>query len=156
MAIPEQIANEPFPLNRLYETDFAEWVDRTVQLLRKRQFAEVDLDHLIEEIEALSKRDKREIQSRLIILLFHLLKYAYQPDKCTTSWESTIVEQRRQISLILNDSPSLRNYFSEVFIPIYQKSRIDAARETKLPITRFPEQCPFTLEDTLNEDWLPE
>ncbi|NJN59824.1 MAG: DUF29 domain-containing protein [Leptolyngbyaceae cyanobacterium SL_5_9] len=142
-------------LQQLYETDFAEWLDTTAQLLKQRRFTELDLDNLIEEIEALGRSDKREIRSRLIKLLSHLLKYTYQPEKRSKSWISTILEQRRQISLVLEDSPSLKNYVTEVFVSCYERARRDAADETELAIDLFPKSCPFAEADVLTDGWLP-
>lgn len=140
---------------QLYDTDFAEWADKTAQLLQERRFTEIDVDNLIQEIKALTLSDKRQIRSRLIKLLSHLLKCAYQPEKLSDSWLDTIAEQRLQISLIFEDSPSLRNYFSEVFAACYAKARTEAVRETKLPGTTFPELCPFTQDNVLDDKWLP-
>ena len=142
-------------LAKLYDTDFAQWIDKTVELLEEERFAEIDLKNLIEEIESLGKRDKREIINRLIVLLMHLLKYAYQPEKRSSSWLSTINEQRRQIVLILQDSPSLNNYLSENFADCYAKARREASDETGLVIKAFPQQCPFAEVDVLTEGWLP-
>ncbi len=142
-------------LAEIYETDFAQWIDKTVQLLGEERFADIDLKNLIEEVESLGKRDKREIQNRLIVLLMHLLKYAYQPEKRSTSWISTINEQRRQIVLILQDSPSLKNYLNENFADCYAKARREASDETGLLIKTFPEECPFAEADVLTEGWLP-
>jgi Domain of unknown function DUF29 len=147
--------NRAKQLAKLYETDFAQWIDKTVQLLQAERFAAIDLKNLIEEIESLGKRDKREIINRLIVLLMHLLKYAYQPEKCSTSWLSTINEQRRQIILVLQDSPSLNNYLRENFADCYAKARREARDETGLVIKTFPEQCPFAEVDVLTEGWLP-
>lgn len=133
----------------LYETDFAVWLDQTSQLLREKRFTEIDVDNLIEEIDSLSRRDKRELRSRLIVLLSHLLKYRYQPENHSQSWLNTIVEQRRQIELILEDSPSLKSYLTEVFAACYAKARIEAQQETQLEVTAFPESCPFTQDDVL-------
>ncbi|NJP11573.1 MAG: DUF29 domain-containing protein [Leptolyngbyaceae cyanobacterium RU_5_1] len=149
------IKNTAQNLATLYDADFAKWIDKTVQLLKERQFAELDLENLIEEVESLVRSDKREIRSRLIKLLSHLLKYAYQPENRSTSWISTIVEQRRQIILILEDSPSLRNYLSENYAGCYVKAMKEAADETGLAIATFPEQCPFAEADVLTESWLP-
>ena len=137
-------------LPTLYDTDFAIWLDQTAQLLKENRFTEIDRDNLIEEIESLSRRDKRELRSRLIVLLSHLLKYRYQPEKRSQSWLDTIAEQRRQIELILEDSPSLKNYLGEVFSTCYAKSRTDAAQEAQLAIAVFPESAPFTQEEVLN------
>jgi hypothetical protein len=149
------VTNQSQQLAALYETDFAQWIDSTVQLLKKRQFADLDLENLIEEIEALSRRDKREIRSRLIKLLSHLLKYAFQPESRSNSWISTITKQRRQIILILEDSPSLREYLTENYSGCYARARKEAADETGLELNTFPEQCPFSETDVLTEGWLP-
>lgn len=151
----ETTADKPLQLKQVYDTDFVIWVEQTVQLLKERQFAQLDIENLIAEMESLSKRDKREIQSRLIKLLSHLLKYTYQREKRSNSWIATINEQRRQILLILEDSPSLGNYLTEVFAECYNKARREAADETELAITIFPEQCPFAQTDVLTEYWLP-
>lgn len=149
---PTKIAQE---LAKLYDIDFAQWIDKTVQLLEEKRFADIDLKNLIEEIESLGKRDKREIQNRLIVLLMHLLKYAYQPEKRSTSWISTINEQRRQIVLVLQDSPSLKNYLNQNFADCYAKARREASDETGLSIAVFPEEYPFAEVDVLTEGWLP-
>lgn len=151
----ERIPDPSMQLSSLYETDFVEWIDATVQQLKERRFTELDLDNLIEEMESLGKRDKRELQSRLIVLLSHLLKYKYQPEKRSNSWVATIAEQRRQMLLILQDSPSLKHYLVDIFEKCYATARKDAARETQLAVDSFPEICPFTLENILDEDWFP-
>jgi len=129
--------------DKLYDRDFSQWAEMTAQLLEEKRFDDIDLENLVEEVRALSRSDKREIRSRLIKLLSHLLKYNYQPQKRTDSWVSTISEQRRQILLIFEDSPSLRNYYDEFFNTCYEKARIEAAQETKLAIKIFPLVCPF-------------
>lgn len=139
----------------LYDTDFVAWAEQTAQLLREQRFGELDLENLIEEIEALSRSDKREIRSRLIVLLSHLLKQVYQSEKRSSSWTSTISEQRQQISLILEDSPSLNRYLTEVLDSCYAKSRLRAAEETELPIATFPERCLFDPDQILEIGWMP-
>ena len=129
--------------DKLYDRDFSQWAEMTAQLLEEKRFDDIDLENLVEEVRALSRSDKREIRSQLIKLLSHLLKYNYQPQKRTDSWVSTISEQRQQILLIFEDSPSLRNYYDEFFKACYEKARIEAAQETKLAIKIFPLVCPF-------------
>lgn len=139
----------------LYDTDFVAWTEQTAQLLREQRFSELDLENLIEEIESLTRSDKREIRNRLITLLSHLLKYGYQVAHRSNSWISTIVEQRRQICLLLEDSPSLKNYLSQIFADCYTKARKEAEEETGLPITIFPERCPFDPAQILEMGWMP-
>ncbi|NJO93400.1 MAG: DUF29 domain-containing protein [Hydrococcus sp. RM1_1_31] len=130
--------------NSLYEQDFSLWLETTADLLRKKDFARLDLENLIEEIEAMGRSEKRELYNRLIVLLMHLLKWEYQPSHRSNSWLSTINEQRRQIIKLLADSPSLKNYLQENFPECYQIARKDASSETGLPIENFPEQFTFS------------
>lgn len=135
--------------NNLYEQDFYLWTQKTAQQLKENQFNEVDIPNLIEEVESMGRSEKRELKSRLIILLMHLLKWHYQPEKRSESWRSTITEQRICIEGLLEDSPSLKPLLSEVFEDCYQKARLKASDETKIKLIFFPKESPFTLEETL-------
>ncbi|MEA5619501.1 DUF29 domain-containing protein [Cronbergia sp. UHCC 0137] len=140
----------------LHETDYQQWIETTLQHLRNQDFNQLDLEHLIEEIEAMGKSDKRELQNRLIILLIHLLKWKYQPENQSNSWLSTIDEQRRQILFIFEDSPSLeKKYLDMVFNKCYQMARKSASKETKLPISVFPDSCPFSQPEIFDLDSYP-
>jgi hypothetical protein len=139
----------------LYETDFAQWLDQTAQLLKERRFDELDLDNLVEEIEALNRSEKREVESRLEVLLMHLLKWHYQPEHQSRSWKSTIHEQRRQLLRLLKDSPSLKNHLAKEFDECYAIAREKAAEETTIFLENFPEQCPYAIVDVLSPDFLP-
>jgi hypothetical protein len=143
--IERSIANP----NSLYEQDFYLWIQTTAQQLKEGKFDEVDLTNLIEEIESMGRSEKRELKSRLIVLLMHLLKWQYQPEKRSESWRSTISEQRICIEGLLEDSPSLKPLISEVFDDCYQKARLKAADETGIKLNFFPKESPFTLEETL-------
>ena len=136
--------------------DFDRWVDQTAYLLRERRWQEVDVVTLIEEIEALGKRERRGIVSPLIRLLLHLLKWQYQAQRRSDSWLDSITDARTQIDLALQDSPSLKLYPAEVLAESYQRARRQAAQQTGLDPLRFPETCPYDLARVLQEDWLPE
>jgi hypothetical protein len=140
----------------LYDQDFYLWTETHVSLLKKGKLSEVDIPNLIEEVESMGKREKRELRSRLIILLMHLLKWKYQPQKRSESWLSTISEQRISIEELLEDSPSLRPFLIEFFETCYQKSRIKAAHETRMKLEFFPVISPFSLEETLDSAYFPE
>ena len=112
--------------NILYEQDFYLWIQTTVQQLKENKLNEIDIPNLIEEIESMGRSEKRELKSRLIVLLMHLLKWHYQPEKRSESWRSTITEQRICIEGLLEDSPSLKPLLSEVFEDCYQKARLKA------------------------------
>lgn len=139
-----------------YATDFNLWAQQTARLLREHRWQDLDLENLVEEIEDLGKREKRGIISQLTRLLLHLLKWQYQPQRRSDSWLDSITDARLQIELTLNDSPSLKVYPSEQLNQSYQKARHSASRQTGLPLSTFPEECPYLLENILNEDWLPE
>jgi Domain of unknown function DUF29 len=140
----------------LYETDFNLWIEQTVNQLKNRQMQDLDIENLIEEIRSMGSNDKREIKSRLIVLIMHLLKYKYQPKKKTKSWTSTIITQRNELELVLENSPSLNPFLKENISECYQKARKNTARETKLPLTTFPLECPFTPEQIIDSDYFPD
>ena len=140
----------------LYESDFYLWLSTTAQLLRKGNFSELDLDNLIEEIEGMARKEKQALKSNLRILLMHLLKWKYQSDKRTNSWRSTIREHRKRLKDAFKDSPSLKPYYLEIFADAYQDARELAADETGLSFDTFPVNSPFTHEETLDENYLPD
>ena len=140
----------------LYESDFYLWLSTTAQLLRNGNFSEIDLDNLIEEIEGMARKEKQALKSNLRILLMHLLKWNYQPDKRTNSWRSTIREHRKRLKDAFDDSPSLKPYYLDFFTHGYQDARELASDETGLSFDTFPVDSPFTPEETLNEDYLPD
>ncbi|MCP2729069.1 DUF29 domain-containing protein [Symplocastrum sp. BBK-W-15] len=138
----------------LYETDFYAWTKEQVSLLRNHQWDKIDLFNVIEEIEALGRKERQELRNRLAILLGHLLKWQFQPQKRTNSWFGTIREQRIQIKLLLEDSPSLKSCLDEVFLAAYEIGLALAIKETQLGEQVFPEASPYTLEQTLNPKFL--
>lgn len=140
----------------LYEQDYYLWLEKTAKLLRDGCLGELDIPNLIEEIEDMGRSEKRATRSNLIVVLMHLLKYKYQPQKSSNSWRRTIVEHRRRLQLLFADSPSLKRYYLDIFDQCYQDARSDAATETLLPIDTFPAQSPFTAEKTLDADYLPD
>ncbi|NEO13096.1 MULTISPECIES: DUF29 domain-containing protein [unclassified Moorena] len=134
----------------LYNQDFVLWTDLTCQQLKTRNFDELDIENLIEEIATLGRTDKREIQSGLKVLMEHLLKRQYvnsEPDY--RGWEKTINEQREQINLLLSESPSLKPYLESVFSDCYRYPLKVVTKD--YPSTCFPQDCPFT-SDILDQD----
>ncbi|MTJ51500.1 DUF29 domain-containing protein [Anabaena sp. UHCC 0253] len=140
--------------NNLYEQDFYLWIETISKQLKAGKIAEIDLANLIEEIESMGKSEKRELKSRLIVLLMHLLKWQYQPEKRSESWRSTITEQRICIELLLEDSPSLQPLLIEIFADCYEKARLKASEETGIKLNFFPKESPFSLEETLKSYFL--
>lgn len=142
--------------SHLYKTDFYAWTQEQVSLLTTQQWDQLDTINLIEEIETLGRKERQELRNRLGILLGHLLKWQFQADKRSNSWLGTIREQRIQIKLLLSDSPSLKPYLEEVFLTAYELGLALAIRETQLGEQVFPEICPYTWEQALNSEFLPE
>jgi hypothetical protein len=142
-------------MNETYLADFNLWIDQTAQLLRERRWHEIDVEHLIEEVEDLGKSERRGIASQLTRLLLHLLKWQYQPQRRSDSWLDSITDARTQIELAIEDSPSLKNYPAEQLEKSYQRARRQAAKQTSMQVSVFPEECPYPLELVLDEDWLP-
>jgi hypothetical protein len=140
----------------LYDSDFFEWTQRSAELIRQGRFSEADLEHIAEEIEDMGKRDRREVRSRLTVLIAHRLKWNYQPEQRSPSWRATIMEQRRQIVLVLDDSPSLRRAAVEELASIYAKAVKEAREDTGLAPNAFPKTCPYSLTDLLESRIVPE
>jgi len=142
-------------LAHIYDRDFNLWIATTAELLREGRLAELDVANLLEEIETMGRSEKSTLKSNLVVVLWHLLKWKYQPEKRSTSWELSIAEHRRRLRDAFQDSPSLKRYFNECFDQCYQDARSQAKIETKLAIATFPETSPFTTEQCLDQDFLP-
>jgi hypothetical protein len=143
----------------LYEEDFYLWINETTQLIKENRFEEVDWENLIEEIESMGRSERKEIKNRLIVLIDHLLKLMYWEEEKVYNargWRKTIVEQRRQISFSIEDSPSLRSLLGEIFLDCYHIAREDMLRKYQLSSDIFPIDPPFTIEDVVNPEYLPE
>ena len=138
-----------------YDTDFLVWLESQTELLRAKQFDRLDLEHLIEEIEAMAGQQKRELAHRLEILLIHLLKLKYQPARASNGWRGTVSEQRRRIKRLLKEMPSLANLIGEYLLDVYPDAVDGAAAETGLPKAIFPATMPFTKQQLLDPDYLP-
>jgi hypothetical protein len=141
--------------NTRYHAAFYRWTQAQAAHLRAKEWTALDIDHLAEEIEGLGVSDRRVLRSYLMRLSHHLLKWAYQPQRRGESWQPSIDNARLQIELILEDSHSLRDFLPEAFARAYPHARREAAKETGLPLASFTETCPWTLEPTLDDDFLP-
>jgi len=139
-----------------YEQDFYAWTREQAKLLRSGKFSEIDVDNVAEELESMGRSDKREIDSRLEVLLTHLLKWQVQVLHRSPSWSGTIREQRRRIARLLRESPSLRPAVAQLIPDAYTEARDKAAQETGFAESMFPAECPFTPDQIMAEDFLPE
>jgi Domain of unknown function DUF29 len=142
-------------MQSLYETDFYAWTQEQAKLLRVKQWSELDLPNLIEEIESLGKQQRAELRNRLKVLIGHLLKWEYQTAKRSRSWLMTIRVQRRDTQELLAENPSLKPYLQEALHKVYESGRDLAVGETNLPLKTFPENCPYTLEEIFSEIFYP-
>jgi hypothetical protein len=140
----------------LYEQDFNLWLEETVNLLKNRQLDLIDYENLIEEIESMARKDKRALESNLEQILMHLLKWQYQKNKRNNSWRYSIIEHRNRLKKDFRDSPSLKPYFDDVLEDCYQTAREFASEQTGLDIKTFPVDLPFTKEQILSSNYLPE
>jgi hypothetical protein len=143
-------------LSTLYDRDFYLWLDTTAKLLKGRCFEELDLENLIEEIESIGRSEKRELKSRLITLVEHLLQLKHWESERVYNergWRNTIIEQRHQVKLTLEDSPSLKQVIPSLFPDCYQNAREIFLQKSDLPAEIVPVVSPFTPEEVLNSNY---
>ncbi|EPT1451923.1 DUF29 domain-containing protein [Escherichia coli] len=141
---------------REYDVDFYGWTQEQAELLRSGQLDALDLANLVEEVEAMGRSEKRELQSRLVKLFAHLLKWRYQEARRGMSWQLTIKGQRLNIAECLEDNPSLKSKLPGIMAKAYEHARLEAAKETGLKLSAFPETSPWTFEEAMQETFLPE
>jgi len=139
-----------------YETDFHAWAIHNAELLRQGRLSDIDLEHIADELESMGASERRELLSRLQVLVLHLLKYELQPDRRGKSWLLTINHQRTAIERLLEQSPSLSRMLDDANLgKVYRSAVRDALIETDLERHLFPADCPYAIAEILDEDWLP-
>ena len=119
--------------------------------IRAGKYKDLDYLHLGEYLSDMAKRDRREVYSRLAILLSHLLKWEHQADMQTGSWHATISHQRLELRLLL-DSKTLKNHARNVLADAYADARKLAADETEMKLSKFPKECPWDVDDLLTDN----
>lgn len=139
----------------LYDRDFFQWATVNADLLRAGRFAEADIDHIAEEVEDMGKSQRRALESRLEVLLAHLLKWQFQPGGRNSSWRATIRLQRSKIHKLLREMPSLHKIAPQELPEAYENAVLLAASETDLPEASFPAACPFALDLILDPEFFP-
>ena len=142
----------------LYDTDIARWADEQAAQLRRRAGGKdttIDWLNVAEEIEAMGRSERRELTNRLKVLLAHLLKWRFQPDRRGRSWLSTIAEQRDTVTDLLDDNPSLRPKLVSIMARAYRDARRMAERETDLSEDTFPVACPWSFDQAMDPDEPP-
>lgn len=151
------ISTESLPSNSVhlngYEQDFYAWTQEQANLLRSGQWQLIDIQNLAEEIEDMGRAEKRELESRLEVLLMHLLKWQFQPSLRSRSWQLTIKEQRLRLQRHLKQNPSLKSVIPDLFADAYRLAVVKAEQETGLDI--FPDVCPYDFDQVISEGFLP-
>lgn len=139
-----------------YEDDFYAWLFEQAELLRQKRFAEVDLPNVIEELESMGREQRHALESSYRLLIAHLLKWQHQPQLQTVSWQVTIQRERDNIDRREEKNPSLRSEAKHIVAEVYRRAVKEAALETGLPKSAFPAECPWTLDQLRDDDFLPE
>ncbi len=141
-----------------YEADIVAWANEQAWLVRNKKFELLDIEHIAEEIEDVGRSEQRELASRMAVLLCHLLKWQYQPARQGVSWQATIKTQRERIKHRLKRTPSLKSCLndSEWWADAWGDARDAAEKETGISYEKFPEQCPWMVENILLDNWFPQ
>lgn len=139
-----------------YDRDFYAWANEQAALLRSGRLSEADIEHVAEEIESMGKAEKRELVSRLTILLLHLLKWRFQPGLRGASWRNSVRVQRIALAAHLTDNPSLKSVLADAVTDAYRVARIEAETETGLTETTFPEVCPWAFDRMMADNFWPD
>ena len=142
--------------NSLYERDFYAWANEQAALLRAGKLGDADIENIADEIESMGRGEKRELVSRLTVLLTHLLQWQYQPERRGKSWLRTIQQQRFRITDHLGENPSLKSQLASAIRTAFRDARIEAERETDIDQDTFPATCPYTFDETMAEDFWPD
>jgi hypothetical protein len=134
----------------LYERDYGLWAEQMADLIAAGRFGELDIENLVEEVRDLSKRERDCLLSSLRLIVHHLLKWDYQPQKRSRSWQTTIQRERNNILFYLKDSPSLKRYLTDDWLSeVYINARLNAMKETGLDL---PDLCSYSIHDVLERD----
>ncbi|MHB8211389.1 MAG: DUF29 domain-containing protein [Acidithiobacillus sp.] len=144
------------PITNLYGTDFLAWTESQAEALRARQVDALDWANLLEEVESMGVNQRHELRSRLNVLLVHLIKWQWQPERRGTSWLTTIGNQRFEISGLLKDLPSLRRFIPEMLVDAWARARDEAEEKTGIKADTFPEGSPWDVDGKILSGWLPE
>ncbi len=139
-----------------YEEDFYGWISASIGLLKQKRFDEMDIDHLIEELEDMGNNKKHALVSRLAQLIFHLLKWQRQPDFRGRSWDASIQEQRKKIKKLLLENPSLKSELDIFLVDAYEDSILLIKKETHIDLKLFPRECPYDFDQIMNDEFYPE
>jgi hypothetical protein len=139
-----------------YKEDVYAWFMDQAKFLRSKEFEKIDIENLAEEITEMGDSYACELESCLRVLFMHILKWKFQEERRGKSWINSIEEHRRRIKKRLKKTPSLKHKLLELALDAYEDALYDASEETKLPKKTFPKEMCFTIEEALQDDWLPQ
>jgi hypothetical protein len=139
----------------LYDRDFFAWANEQAGLLRAGRLSEIDLENVAEEIESMGRSEKRELVSRLTVLLLHLLKWEHQAAGRGNSWRLSIANARDRLIEHLDDNPSLKSRLDAAVTSAYRYARREASVETNLPEATFPGTCPWSYDQIIDAAFWP-
>lgn len=150
-------------LHELYGKDYTAWANQMAELIKAGKFAELDIEHLLEELQSMGASEQRELESRLRVLLAHLLKWQFQYRQLAErwkefkgdSWRNTIITQRTELRILLKKHPGVKKFLPDAVTEAYQDARELAAAETSLPMQTFPPACPYSQEQILDREFYP-
>jgi len=156
MTIAENVKQTPrFAEPTDYEDDFESWSYEQAELLRQRRFAELDLPNVIEELESMGSEQRHALESSYRLVIAHLLKWQFQPQLRSSSWEITIARERVNIARREEKNRALRAGAKQILESVYRDAVREAAMETGLPRDTFPFDCPYAAEQLRDHDWMP-
>lgn len=141
--------------SQLYDTDRDAWLSEQIEQLRQGRLDALDIPHLIEELEQVNKSNERELESYLIVLLTHLLKWEYQPQNRSGSWSGSIKNSRNRIAKLFKQQKSLSSRVGDFLPDAYEEAKEWASEETGIKASLFPAECLYNVEQLLDKEWMP-
>jgi len=135
------------PVRAEYMRDFYSWLMEQARAVREGRWSALDRENLAEEIESLGREQFNKLESALRVLLVHFLKWDHQPERRSRSWALSIEAQRLEMADVLDDNPGLKPRIPEAITRAFRRARVEAAKETGLQTSAFPETCPYSFEE---------
>lgn len=142
-------------MNNAYESDFFGWAFEQAENLKEKKYTALDIENIAEELESMGRSERSKFESHLKLLIAHLLKWKYQPEKKTNSWKFSILTHRKQAKRTLKENPSLMNKLYERFLDCYEEAKYMACVETGKDEREFPSECPWAFEEIMKDNFLP-
>lgn len=154
MAFAKEKPRYPDPAD--IEDDFYGWCFEQAELIRQKRFGEADLPNIVEELEGMANNHRSMLKSSYRLVIVYLLKWQHQPGRRARSWDLSIIRERNNIADREEDSRTLKDEAGNLVAEVYRRAAHQAAREAKLPVETFPADCPYTLDQLRDPEWLPD